>query len=104
MYEQWLHADLREVVLQPCIPSSVVEQHTTQITGHFIVQVGTHTHTHTHTHTRMHAAYHAYVHTSHNIYNVRTCMQDHHIILSCTCIYMHTVNVHTLIYHNSDGR
>ena len=100
MYEQWLHADLREVVLQPCIPSSVVEQQTTQITGHFIVQVGTHTHTHTHG--CMQHIMHMCIH--HNIYNVRTCMQDHHIILSCTCIYMHTVNVHTLIYHNSDGR
>ena len=39
VYEQWLHADLRDVVVQPCIPASVPEQQTTTITGNFIVQV-----------------------------------------------------------------
>ena len=39
VYEQWLHANLREVVSRPCIPVSVVEQQTTQISGQFIVQV-----------------------------------------------------------------
>ena len=39
MYEQWLHADLREVASQPCIPISVVDQQNTQINGMFTVQV-----------------------------------------------------------------
>ena len=39
VYEQWLHADLRDVVVQPSIPASVAEQQTTSITGQFVVQV-----------------------------------------------------------------
>ena len=39
VYEQWLRADLRNVVTRPCIPSSVTDQQITTITGHFIVQV-----------------------------------------------------------------
>lgn len=39
MYEQWLHADLREVASQPCIPISVVDQQNTHINGRFPVQV-----------------------------------------------------------------
>ena len=41
VYEQWLHADLRDVGTQPCIPSSLVDQQTSTITGHFVVQVYT---------------------------------------------------------------
>jgi RecQ-mediated genome instability protein 1 len=39
VYKQLLHADLRDVVVQPCIPASVPQQQTTTITGHFVVQV-----------------------------------------------------------------
>jgi RecQ-mediated genome instability protein 1 len=39
VYEQWLHANLREVVSRPCIPTSVTDQQATQICGRFIVQV-----------------------------------------------------------------
>ena len=39
VYEQWLHADLRDVVVQPCVPLYATQQQTCQITGQYIVQV-----------------------------------------------------------------
>ena len=40
MYEQWLHADLRDVTVnQSCIPHCVAQQQNCQINGRFIVQV-----------------------------------------------------------------
>ena len=39
VYEQWLHADLRDVVVQPCVPLCATQQQTCQITGQYIVQV-----------------------------------------------------------------
>lgn len=39
VYEQWLHADLRDVVVQSCVPLYVTQQQICQITGQYIVQV-----------------------------------------------------------------
>lgn len=39
VYEQWLHADLRDVVVQSCVPLHVTQQQIYQITGQYIVQV-----------------------------------------------------------------
>ena len=39
VYDQWLHADLREVASQTCMPARVVEQQACQISGTFVVQV-----------------------------------------------------------------
>ena len=39
VYDQWLHADLREVASQTCMPAHVVEQQACQISGTFMVQV-----------------------------------------------------------------
>ena len=39
VYEQWLHADLRDVVTRSCVPPCVTQQQTAQTTGQFIVQV-----------------------------------------------------------------
>lgn len=39
VYEQWLHADLRDIVPHGCIPDCVAQQHTGQIRGRFILQV-----------------------------------------------------------------
>lgn len=38
VYEQWLHADLRDTAAQPSVPASVALQKT-QISGRFVVQV-----------------------------------------------------------------
>lgn len=39
VYEQWLHADLKDIVVRPCIPEVVAQQQRGQINGTFIVQV-----------------------------------------------------------------
>lgn len=39
VYEQWLHADLRDAALHGCIPEGVARQQKGQIRGRFIVQV-----------------------------------------------------------------
>ena len=39
VYDQWLHADLKDVVLRGCIPECVARQQKGQIRGRFILQV-----------------------------------------------------------------
>ena len=41
VYEQWLYADLKDVVSQGCIPVCVARQQKGQVRGRFVVQVST---------------------------------------------------------------
>ena len=39
VYEQWLYADLKDVVSQGCIPVCIARQQKGEIRGRFVVQV-----------------------------------------------------------------
>lgn len=41
VYEQWLYADLKDVVSHGCIPVCVAQQQKGQVRGRYVVQVKT---------------------------------------------------------------